>query len=624
MEEENRIRVDEPLISTDVDNLIRIISEKKKVSLGRLRSLGEMDKRTLEKWVGVLEDEGYISIEYGLTGTYVVWKGDPVEEVEYQTPKPPEIVIEKKEESPTLSFFSEKEEESPEERLNRYLESKKTSQYQENETKSRVKDNILENLADDVENEPDISYLSEDPESEDVIIEDDGHYSSDIYEDSEETDMEIQDSEPEEKAVKEPEKKKDISKERHKRLSLFDFSEKPEQDVSGPAEETSIPELQISEPAPDSRAVKDLVDAYISEMKKEKEKLSELKKQQYALYREKMIPLEEKMETDVVSITERIMELQNRIHELKNGVLELPGKVDEVESIQNEMSSLGVEARAALKRTKETSNSFVEGIRNAQKEVQSKIEKSRSTISEEENLIGELQRTSKSLESRSENIRNAIDGLQVQMSEIDNEMKGLLDGLEEAADMKNQVSDMVDEANGVMREQSEQLENFENELAEVEKMEHWVKEYVDDYQRKIGGIEDYVKNSDRELEKLKETAEANYMKRYLSKLEDMAEDYDGQLGSALEQNRDLEKDISETKERIAELLKESREMVKKLRSEADDAPEFSPIVSKAKRNAEKIKKTVEEKEKEREELTGDIKKKKKGRKKKKRKSKKQK
>ena len=75
---EDDVKINDALISTDVDRIIKIISEKKKMSIGKLQSTCKMNRRTLEKWINVLEDEGYISIVYGLTGTYIVWNGDSV------------------------------------------------------------------------------------------------------------------------------------------------------------------------------------------------------------------------------------------------------------------------------------------------------------------------------------------------------------------------------------------------------------------------------------------------------------------------------------------------------------------------------------------------------------------
>ncbi len=613
MVEEDRIRVDEPLISTDVDNLIRVISEKKKISLGRLRSVCKMDRRTLDKWVGVLEDEGYISVVYGLTGAYVVWSGKPAVE---GLGSGPQTVVEKKEKKPLFSFFSGKSEtrEEPEEKLDRYL-SKKGDRTEISGEDAR--ENILESLAEEVEEEPrepDLAYVTEVPD----IPEIDEHYEE--HDGVQKPDKESAGHDENETAPTEDEPDDyGESDEQDEVVSAEAPSHDLESVVFGKEEEEDreqVPEVH-DEPAsvqPDSGAVRDLVEAYVSEIRKEKGKLVELKKRQQELYREKLVPLEEKMETDIVSVTERIMELQARMEEIKEGVLELPGKVNEVEGIQEEMSKLGREARAALVRTREQSDVFVSELKNSQTEVRSKIDSGRGALKEEEEMVEELERVSASLGSRSEKIRNALEGLKVQISEIDNTMKDLLEDLEGAADMKNQVTGMVTEVQGIMEEQARQLEGFEEELASVESMERWVKEYVEDYERKIGDIEDYVLKSGDDLKELKLAAEKRYMGRYLAHLEDMTKSYNDQLGVALDSNREMDEQIAETKDRISELLRESQEMVEKLRGEVAGAEDFPSIVTKKRKRAKKVKSTIEEKGSERKKLREDIKQKRKKRK----------
>ncbi len=61
------------LISTGVDSLIRLIQEKKKVDLAMASKLLNLPQTTIEDWAHVLEEEGIIRIDYQLTKVYFVW-----------------------------------------------------------------------------------------------------------------------------------------------------------------------------------------------------------------------------------------------------------------------------------------------------------------------------------------------------------------------------------------------------------------------------------------------------------------------------------------------------------------------------------------------------------------------
>ena len=129
----DKVTVDEPLISTDVDNLIRTIAEKKRIPLNDLRTLCRIDKKTMDKWIAVLEDEGYISVEYGLRGTYVNWceevaAAKAADEAQTSPPQPPSAP-----EEPEAKEAQEKEEIKPEP-----VEFKETAPMEESESETKV------------------------------------------------------------------------------------------------------------------------------------------------------------------------------------------------------------------------------------------------------------------------------------------------------------------------------------------------------------------------------------------------------------------------------------------------------------------------------------------------------
>ncbi len=64
---------DEEEIKTGVDRLIKLLYERKKISLEEASKLLSIPKERLEDWARVLEDEGIVKVDYGLTKTYINW-----------------------------------------------------------------------------------------------------------------------------------------------------------------------------------------------------------------------------------------------------------------------------------------------------------------------------------------------------------------------------------------------------------------------------------------------------------------------------------------------------------------------------------------------------------------------
>ena len=66
--------LDDLLISTGVDQLIRLVRERGRVEIGQAARELSVQPRTVEDWAHVLEEEGLISVEYKLTKVFLVWK----------------------------------------------------------------------------------------------------------------------------------------------------------------------------------------------------------------------------------------------------------------------------------------------------------------------------------------------------------------------------------------------------------------------------------------------------------------------------------------------------------------------------------------------------------------------
>jgi len=79
--------LDDLLISTGVDGLIRLVKERGRVEMGTAAKELKIPARTAEDWAHVLEEEGIITVEYKLTKVYLVWRIPAVKEVEQKREK---------------------------------------------------------------------------------------------------------------------------------------------------------------------------------------------------------------------------------------------------------------------------------------------------------------------------------------------------------------------------------------------------------------------------------------------------------------------------------------------------------------------------------------------------------
>lgn len=549
----DKITVDEALISTDVDQMIRTVAERKRISLHELQQLCKIDKKTMDKWIRVLEDEGYIRIEYGLGGTFIMWAG-----MEYSQPSRPEVsqpdafqVIEEARPMPAEEKAEEElvvsSDAEPEELLSRYVAQRKEGT---EASADKLRDSILTSLDEEAHEKPSAGV----EEAE-----------------------EAQEEEP----AKGFESEEPVAEE---------LPPRPEKPVAREKPPISI----------DTRA---LVNSYMEEIAKEKAEIEKLKKAKASLYRDKFNTVEGKMEADLVAMTELIIEKQSRVAELKERVLELPDRVDEVGRLQEQLDALRNEGRGALQRTREKADGFLTLLSNSKTQLKEKVSSIDGTIDRENDQVEALERAGAAADARLEKMHAAVDSLKVQLEEFNNAMSALTAEIEQTNQTKADVSAMTDELKATVAAHGAELDSLQAELDGIAKIERWVKEYVADYEKKLDDIEQYVARSDENLAELKESAESLYMRKYLNELEGMTQAYQGELDDAMAKEEDIDQQIAQSKARISELVRDSQEMIRKLRSDPSLAKDFDSLRTTVRSKTDRVATVVEEKMQERTKLT---------------------
>jgi hypothetical protein len=664
----DKITVDEPLISTDVDSLIRTIAEKREVPLTELRQLCKIDKRTMDKWIAVLEDEGYISIKYGLGGTNVLWKGidefsheekvsgieatsgqtqsnqSSVKETEIQTstqptndepptseqvsetvsaisqiadevsqddkPTPTESSMESEHNQITTAvaeattteevneeFTSEtplEEEPGPEELLSQYLAKKREGGSADiDDLKSSILTSLEENEKGKSKDKEESSSYHSISAGDDADDDSDG---DDQRDDKLEPKTEVADvqDESEVDATSDEDGTRAASESDVQEITPT-FSRETAAHVLKPEEKERIAD------------VRELMATYLEEINREKAKIESLKKEREALYREKFATMEGKIQADMVVLTERVIDKETKIADLKERVLELPDKVDQLNRLQQQMEKLKKEGRDALQRTKTKADEFIVGVSESKSEIESKIATISSTMEARSDKLQELEKLSTSLDAKAEKVRSALESARAQVDDITTAMSALMVDLHQIEQTKNEILLQTHTIKQTVASHGAELESLEKELEGIARLEHWVQEYIRDYEQKIEDVEEYISKSDEELIELKEAAESLYVKKYLGELENMTDSYQSELADALSRDQTIEQKVSDSRSRIANLVRESQEMIKKLKSEIPMRSEkdFSALAARVKARTSKTKSLIEEKQQEREKLSDD-------------------
>jgi len=563
----DKITANDALISTDVDMLIRTISERKKVSLSELELYCNIDRKSLDKWIRVLEDEGYISLSYGIRGTNVVWLGD--------SPQGEDIPTDTNEIDEVLSAMPKNEAADSDQRLEEYLKSRQDDG--EYDLKSNILGSLEEDNADEMKEYPpaeegqDETYPEDEPEAEAI-------------------------SEPEDL----PEASNDFVKAKDLASAILEETEDEPDEPDYP--KTPMPSRRLESER--NRQVKDLVNSYMNQINAEKAELERLKAEKERIYRENYLSLESKVEADIAKVTESILEKEGRILEAKERVLELPSKVGEVEAVHESVKLLESEGREVLAKTREEVEQFISELDLSKEKISERISEGKQLLELEKEKVAQLDSLSGSVESTVKSISSQVDSARSDIDELNRRMSELLSELEEATEMKVELTDMVEAVRSSIDEKESQLDELEEKMEKIDKVEKWAREYVVDYEQKIDAISRFVEEGEEDLATLRKGAQSAYIKKYLHELDGITQDYESMMEETAGRESELDRKITDSKQRLSGLVKESKEMMRKLRT--GSAPDYEAARLAVTQKTGRVLALIDEKEAERGKLSEDI------------------
>lgn len=541
---------DEPLIITEVDRLITTISEHKRITLEDLQRICKIDKKSTDKWVRVLEDEGYVNIEYKLGATYIVWKTHD------------EGVAQE-----TTSVVSE-----PQSEQVRKVEEVNDSQImQVNEAEIQKNEEATPEINKENNEQTTPNNIPQSYEEEKTIVQ--------VSKPNEEFKIKttFQEKEAEEKVVQNTQNTESIVQ----KIAAKEIREN--QDNKEMEEEIKTPTIE-----PQTR---DIIAQYINEINSEKEQISKYKREKQTLYQERIATLEGKVEADIGAITELILQKQSKIAKIKGQISKIPQEMDQLNSVQQEIVRAKEEAQKTLNRIRNRTEIILDEIKENKNEMDAKVTeleaKTQNASERIERIKGADRETLmaiNTLEERATEIEKVSQKLNENLGEIRREIK---QAKETRAELKEESNEIQDE---IMQAQ-ESVDSLKEEIEEIDQSQEMLDKYMGEYQKRVNELEKYVNESEEEFAQLKEAAETHYLKGYANELEKMAEAYSGELSEIIEMEENIDAKISKSKKRVIELIKNSQEIMEKLNEMNSSKKDFSLSQRAIKKRIEMIKST---------------------------------
>ncbi len=522
------------IISSDVDKIITALKKYKYVSLDELAEKSDVNRKTIEEWLPVLEDSNYIKIVYQFTKVYVKWLNEEEESV--QTPGY-DIGVQEDLSSNIM----------PEEELNKMRDNMET---QVAEVSSVIDDKFKEVKEDET-----IDDLREKVETETKKIKDiepEKDVDKEIHEEKEKT---VVREKPRMKVVDEEVEAHKTDKIQHKPIKTVPT---PNKEIQSSIE--NMLEHRTKKLSPYAEKLKD----YLVDIDLAKKEIEELKGERKQLYADIYEPMEKEFKAGYTTIAEKIADKQKLILELQEKALKLPEKLEEVDRQQMKLHEIGEKVKyvadestsiinESLGELDELSDAAAQQMRLAKKS----INKGVSDLSEAQTLLKKI-----------EDIEGDVN---TKMVEVEGSVKDEQDRLETLAEVWREIQETkgdivkgIKESSNIIDEEHQKLENIEEQMKNTDDLKEWIRMSQVVYNKKVDEFQEYVDKNDKDYNSLRESIEANYLKMYMKDLADLSKQYDATLSQAKGKEKNINDKIEDSKKKISDLIRQSQQIVEAL------------------------------------------------------------
>ncbi len=539
----------EDTIATDIDRTIQVIKKHKHISLSDLSKETGIPKKTLEKWLPMMEDVGLIKISYHLTQVYVDWVGEEEEDL-LEEEELGEVVEEPEESgSPTLETEIGVESEGEEPHEIGGGETKGAEEFEPEIKLSEEKITIPEDTEllgselESPETEPVSGYPETSSESSSDEIPRSKHTEEELGRDRGKT--ESKPSKPQPSRVK---KIPPLTK--SKSVPDVSFSK-----------EFVFDEGHTEEPREESEILKELKEK-MKEIERLKQELEHLREEKRKLLETVYEPMAEKFESDLKTISERIADKEENILRLQQKILQLPEAIDRLDRQQLKIKELEEEATRVATETHQAINELLEHLNRLKEESLNQLSVADKYVAEGNAQIADM----KSLMAKIESIRTDLENRMILLKEEIEKQKKRLAELEDSWVKLQKISrateQQIKQTENIISQQKEVIDRLQEQIAQTEQLEQWVRMHQENYNKTVQEFLEYLRENQKEYNRLREALEANFVQRYISDLERLSHDYEFEMDKAMASEKSIDERIVEAKKKLQSLLKQSRALIK--------------------------------------------------------------
>lgn len=288
--------------------------------------------------------------------------------------------------------------------------------------------------------------------------------------------------------------------------------------------------------------------------------IDELRQEKEALLNDHYLPLQNRLESELETISDRVMRLQAKVAGMQKQASDLPAKVSVVEKAQ----ATSIKAHGEMRRAYDEACALLEESSRLMAEEREKmellLEQSREELSRHSAMSGELASAMGRIEEMEGEASRRVAVARAALSEQAERLATAEGHATELRELRAEIGESIVQMKREIASSKRVLSDLERQMGQMAQIDEYAATIRKDYDGKMSEIDDYIRNGNRDFETLRDSVEANFVRRYLRELRALTESYSFEFNQARRMEGDIDSRIAGERKRLEELFEEGKKI----------------------------------------------------------------
>jgi hypothetical protein len=324
------------------------------------------------------------------------------------------------------------------------------------------------------------------------------------------------------------------------------------------------------------------IERQMKRIERQAREIDALRAEKEKLLSDHYLPLQNRLESELETISDRVLHVQSKVASLQKNAADLPARISSVEKVQ--ISS--IKAHGEMRRAYDEACALLEESGRQLAEEREKmeliLEQSREELSRHSEMSGELHKSMDHIEEMEGEAASRVSTARAALAEQAERLASAETHANDLRALRGEIGVSIAEMKREVTSAKRVLSDLERQMTQMRQIEEYTNNIRKDYDARMLEIDDYIRNGNAEFETLRESVEANFVRRYLRELRSLTESYSFEFGQAKKMEGDIDARIAEERKKLESLFEEGKKISYLFETQAR-APE----------NAEKFEKRAE-------------------------------